>query len=35
MQFSHHQFDIMLPIDGLYKLANVVIINPIQVDLVS
>jgi hypothetical protein len=34
MQFSHHQFDIVLLVDGVYTLTNVVIIDPIRVDLV-
>jgi hypothetical protein len=35
MQFSRHEFDIMLLVDGVYTLANVVIINPIRINLVS
>ncbi len=35
MQFSRHQFDIVLSVDGVYTLANVFIIDPIQINLVS
>jgi hypothetical protein len=35
LQFSHCQIDIVLLINGDYTLINVVIADPIQVDLVS